>query len=265
MLKIAIIGYGSIAQFVVEQLRDHPLVDIKVLVCRQGREAAARAVAGPSVALVHGADQLAGDIDIVIECAGHSGLKAHGAGVLSRGLNLITVSSGALADARVAIELEEAARTGGAQLQIAAGAIGAIDALAAAKTAGLESVTYRGRKPPLGWAGSLAEQRLDLGQLVEAKLHFSGSARDAALDYPTNANVAATVALAGVGLDQTLVELIADPSITMNLHEVAARGAFGAFTFSIQGAPLPSNPKSSALTAMSVVRCVLNYVQPVVI
>jgi aspartate dehydrogenase len=176
--------------------------------------------------------------------------------VLRRGIDLLTVSNGALADAAFALELEEAARAGGAQLRLLSGAIGAMDALAAGAVGGLESVVYTGRKPPAGWAGSAAEDVLDLGALREAAVHFEGTAREAALRYPKNANVAATVALAGIGLDETRVRLIADPAATANRHEIEAVGAFGRFEFAIEGASLPGNPASSALTAMSVVRAV---------
>ena len=59
-----------------------------------------------------------------------------------------------------------------------------------------------------------------------------------------------------MGLDNTSARLIADPSIDRNLHEVTAEGDFGEFTFSIAGRGLPDNPRSSALTAMSLVRAV---------
>ena len=99
---------------------------------------------------------------------------------------------------------------------------------------------------------------VDLDSLTEAACHFSGSAREAALRYPKNANVAATVALAGPGLDDTQVELVADPAITENIHEIEVEGTFGRLQFRIDGKPLPGNPKSSALTAMSVVAAVRN-------
>ena len=96
-------------------------------------------------------------------------------------------------------------------------------------------------------------------------MHFSGSARNAALEYPKNANVAASVALAGIGFDETTVELIADPDVTRNVHEVIAEGDFGCCEFRIEGQSLPDNPRSSAITAMSVVREILNPASPIVI
>jgi len=70
------------------------------------------------------------------------------------------------------------------------------------------------------------------------------------------------VALAGIGFDETSAELIADPGVSEDIHEVIAEGAFGHFQVRISGRPLPGNPKSSALTAMSVVRESRNSVAP---
>jgi aspartate dehydrogenase len=72
--------------------------------------------------------------------------------------------------------------------------------------------------------------------------------------YPKNANVAAAIALAGIGFEKTRVKLIADPTITKNSHEIRAEGDFGNMLFSIQGNTLPGNPHTSALAAMSVVK-----------
>ena len=148
----------------------------------------------------------------------------------------------------------DAASDGGTTLHLASGAIGALDCLRAARIGGLHSVTYIGRKPPQSWRGSPAEDKLDLDKLIAgAETHFDGPARNAAIEYPKNANVAAAVALAGIGFDDTRVKLIADPNVNENIHEIQASGEFGSFHFEIRGNSLPDNPRSSALAAMSVV------------
>ena len=244
-MKLGIIGDGAIGKYVRARALERGHI-IRAQLLRQGRS-------GNEISVSAVAD-LPDDIDHMIDCAGHTALRAYGADILSRGTDLTTVSLGALADADLYRVLEQAANEGGAKLHLASGAIGALDCLRAASVGQLQSVTYIGRKPPQSWKGSPAETLLDLENLTSgAVTHFDGTARDAATAYPKNANVAAAVALAGIGFDETLVQLIADPDISENIHELRAVGDFGSFSFQIRGHSLPDNPRSSALAAMSVV------------
>jgi aspartate dehydrogenase len=246
-MKIGLIGTGAIATYVQRALAQRPH-SIDAILVRPSR-----VMENPDL-YIGAVQDLPDDLDLVIDCAGHTALMAHGPAVLARGLDLVTVSLGALADQAVFAALEDAARAGHAKLHLASGAIGALDCLQAAAVGELEQVTYVGRKPPRGWAGSPAEERIDLVALTSgAQTHFEGTAREAALAYPKNANVAAAVALAGIGFDRTIVRLIADADAEANIHEVTARGEFGSFTFQISGHSLPDNPRSSALAAMSVI------------
>lgn len=261
-MNIGIIGVGAIGRYVCEGLsrRRHT---ISALLVRPGREGNL-STEYPDILIVASVADLPDDIDLIIDCAGQAALRMHGPDVLRRGTDLLTVSVGALADAGLYQELEQAAVDGKATLYLASGAIGALDCLRAAGAGQISSVTYTGRKPPAGWKGSPAEQRLDLDSLRgEAQMHFEGSAREAALTYPKNANVAAAVALAGVGMDNTQVRLIADPNVSQNIHQVVASGEFGQFSFEIGGNALPDNPKSSALAAMSVVSQVEQLSSPI--
>lgn len=264
MQTIAIIGCGAIGEAVAGYLAAHDDVTIGVAIVEPGMDSRAREVFG-GVEIAHTIDDVTTEIDLAVDCAGHPALRQHGEAILSRGTDLVTVSSGALADTGLYDRLAAAGQRGGSQLRVVSGAIGALDALSASSVGALQQVTYRGRKPPEGWRGSPAESKLDLDTLSEAAVHFSGSARKAALEYPKNANVAASVALAGMGFDDTRVELIADPGVTRNVHEIVAEGAFGRFEFQIEGKSLPDNPRSSAITAMSVVREILNPTSPIVI
>ena len=265
MQTIAIIGSGAIGEAVAGYLDANDSVAIGVAVIEPGMETRAYDIYGPQVEVVADFTDMNAPVDLAVDCAGHPALRQHGETVLSHGVDLVSVSSGALADAELFERLAAAATRGGSQLRVVSGAIGALDALSSASIGALQQVVYRGRKPPQGWRGSPAESKLDLDSLAEATLHFSGSARNAALEYPKNANVAASVALAGIGFDDTIVELIADPDATRNVHEIVAEGDFGRFEFRIEGASLPDNPRSSAITAMSVVREILNPSSPIVI
>lgn len=251
-MHIGIIGQGAIGRYVTDTLAARGMEPRTILVRanRMGEQ--------PRNGPAH-VDTVAGlpdDTALMVDCAGHAALSDHGPAILERGIDLVTVSLGALADQALHDRLQAAAVAGGARLHLASGAIGALDCLQAARVGGLDHVTYIGRKPPSGWKGSPAEERLDFDALNEATIHFEGSAREAALRYPKNANVAAAVAMAGAGFDDTRAELVADPASTTNIHEVHAEGRFGTFAFRIEGRALPDNPRSSALAAMSVIAAI---------
>jgi len=257
VMKIGLIGKGAIANYVGAALekRGH---SIAVTLLRPVR------VAENPDHFIGSVQDLPTNLDLMIDCAGHAALTEHGPAILSRGTDLITVSLGALAHQDVYAALETAAKQGRSKLHLASGAIGALDCLQAARIGQLNSVTYVGRKPPKGWEGSPAEQKLDLHALTSgAVTHFQGTAREAALTYPKNANVAAAVALAGIGFDATQVQLIADANVIENIHEIDASGEFGNFHFRISGKSLPDNPRSSALAAMSVVSKLDQIIQPI--
>lgn len=258
-MKIGIIGEGAIGRYVAGILYERSLGP-HVIVTRSCHLDETAANSTPHVGSVV---DLPPGITLMVECAGHAALAEHGCAVLERGVDLITISLGALADPALAKNLADAARIGGSQLHLASGAIGALDCLQAAKVGGLSEVTYVGRKPPRSWQGSPAENRLDLDRLEVAATHFEGTARDAAIAYPKNANVAAAVALAGAGFDATQVKLVADPTITANIHEIHAVGAFGQFSFQIEGKALVDNPRSSALAAMSAISAIERQLDPI--
>lgn len=208
---------------------------------------------------------LADQPDVVAECASHVAVRDFGAAILQSGVDLILISIGSLADENLRQSLIAAAAKGGARLILPSGAIGGIDALAAARLSGLESVVYTGRKPPKAWRGTPAEKLVPLDSLKEPAVFFEGTARKAASEYPFNANVAATLAIAGQGLDATQVRLVADPTISRNVHEFAVRSGCGDFTIKLEGRPSPTNPKTSLMAGYSLARELLNRAGPVVI
>jgi len=258
--RIALIGYGAIGLAVHRLLREHVGQSVEVVGILVRHRARALHEAPEVATLLTGSlpDLLGRRPTLVVECAGHEAVDTHAAAVLRAGVDLLLVSVGALADAAREQALLHAARSNHKRLILPSGAIGGIDWLSAARTAGLRQVTYRSRKPPAAWAGSDAARQIDLAGLSSASVFFRGSAREAALQYPRNANVAATVALATLGFDDTQVELLADPQVTANIHEIEADGAGGRMALCIEGVPDARNPRSSVMTAHSVVRSILN-------
>nr|WP_145552610.1 aspartate dehydrogenase [Variovorax boronicumulans] len=256
--RIALIGFGAMGRSLARMLAAHAdSVCCVAVLQRPGTSAGSGWPAGAErVETV--AALLALQPDLVVECASHTALQQHGAGVLAAGTDLLVAAVGALADAALEQRLCTAAREGGAQVLVPAGALGALDILSAARLAGLARVDYLSHKPAHAWKGTPAEQLCALDALTAPTVFYEGTAREAALRFPQNANVAAAVALAGAGFEATRVRLMADPAAQGNRHVLHAEGAFGHFDFSVSGQVLPDNPKTSMLAPASLARCIFN-------
>jgi aspartate dehydrogenase len=266
MTSVALIGYGGIARDVVTALREHGGgVEIVGALCRPGHIEKARAALGTADIVDSLAALLSHKPGVVAEVAGQQAVAEYGPEVLRRGFDLLVISIGALAEKALLERLQSAARDGHSRMLLPAGAVGGIDAIAAMRLGGLSAVRYRSRKPPAAWRGSPAEKVADLDKLTGRTVLYRGTAGEAALLYPQNANVAAAVALAGLGFEKTEVELVADPDAPGNVHEIEAEGAAGRFAIQLQGKPSRSNPKTSALAALSVARALINLDATIVI
>ena len=276
---LGIIGAGSIATELMSALEvclPGPLQKITFLVrpgrvgsigqfvghteCRNG-EALAR-----SIHIIEDLHSfIAAQPDLVLECAGHDAVRDYASQLLLAGIDTVAASTGALADSALCEELADAAQKGGAQLTIPAGAMGAMDLLAAVRHTDVSSITYVSRKPPEAWKGTKAEECVDLDTIESETIFFEGTARRAAQDYPKNANVAATIALSGIGFDKTPVRLIADPSVSANIHTLEVTSDVAEFSIRIEGKASPANPKASLPTVYSLVREVLRRVAPIIV
>lgn len=269
-MKLGLIGCGAMAGTLLDGLRQSgaSLDSIFCLSSTRGLEAAKVRLARyswPASVSDQLDDLLAAAPDLVVEAAGHVAVSLYGAGILARGIDLGITSVGALTDENLHNSMLKAAKSSSAQLHILSGAIGGMDILAAARVSGIEEVIYTSRKPPSAWKQTDAERLVDLDHLTAPFTFFSGSARVASSHYPKNANVAATVAFAGIGLDKTMVRLIADPTIKTNIHELNFSAGCANARIQIEGNPSPDNPKTSQTAGFSLVRFVLNHINQEVI
>jgi aspartate dehydrogenase len=261
-VKIGLIGNGAIAKLVTRFCAE-----------RADRFAVVGAIGLPVDTVSVGAHPIVQDWsalkalgpELVVECAGHGAVNAYAATVLDVGIDLVIVSTGSLADAALWDRVRAAAARSTAQLKLPAGALPGVDALSAGRLAGLTRVTLRSSKPPRAWSGTPAEKTHDLAAIAAPTVIFSGNAREAALAFPKNANVAATAALAGLGFERTAVTLVADPGVSQNVHRLEAEGAFGRLALEINANPSPDNPKTSHMAALSIMRVLENESAAVVI
>ena len=269
-MHLGIIGYGNIAKSLTQLLEAEPIQRITVLVRRSSLERAEeelRACRGAELLSVTSdpASLISARPDLVAECAGQSAVVDLAPPVLRAGIPTLVASVGALADDEVAVNLRGAAVSGGTTLILPAGAIGGIDLLAALARAGGLAVSYRGIKPPIAWKGTAAEDVLDLDAITKLTVFFSGSAREAARSFPKNANVAATLALAGAGFDATSVELVADPRAGGNRHAYEVVSPLCRYSLRIDNKASAANAKTSAATVYSMLREINRFRSPVVL
>jgi aspartate dehydrogenase len=262
MMDICLIGYGAIGRSIMQHLGHPDKLRISHVVVRKDQVAPTQTLLN---ALPHNCiavSAVPAVATLVLECAGHSALLEHVVPALERGVECAVLSVGALSTQGMPERLALAATHGGSQVHLLSGAVGGIDALSSAKLAGLSCVTYTARKPPQAWGLSddeLSKKPIETNASgTHIRVLLDATARQAALQFPKNANVAATVALAGLGLDATKVRLLADPSVADNIHEIEATGSFGSMRIEMRGRPLADNPKTSALTVLSALRFLHN-------
>lgn len=254
--RIALIGFGALGQALAGELQAGHLPGVEFL-----GALVTGTVAHPGLHQSWSRldDLLAAEPDLVVEVAGQAALQSHAPGCLEAGCNVVAASVGALMDASLRTRLWDCARQGNSRLLIPSGALGGLDYLRAARRVGAVQVNYRGCKPVAAWRGTAAEDLIDLRAIDKSTVFFRGSAEEAAMRFPQNANVVAALALA-VGDPQAVsVELVADPGATTNRHELEAHGAAGTIRLCVENSPLPANPKSSRVTAFSILETIASH------
>ncbi len=253
-LRVAIAGLGAIGLKVAQAL-DSGLPGCRLTAVSAHNLDAARtrlSVLATPVAVVPLAE-LEPLADLVVECAPAAILPDIATPFLTAGKTVVVLSAGALLARGDLIEL---AKTCGGRLVVPTGALLGLDAVAAAAEGEIHSVRMITRKPIHGLLGApyLVANNIDISGISAPKQVFSGTAREAAIGFPANVNVAAALSLAGIGPDRTRIEIWADPTLTRNTHSVEVDADSARFSMTIENVP-SENPKSGRITALSVIAC----------
>lgn len=262
VLSVAIGGIGAIGFPVARRLTQGlPGFRLAAVAARDARHAEARlATAGIGVPVVPLAE-LARHADIVVECLPPAQFRAIAEPAIAAGRVFMPLSAGALLEHG---DLVERARQAGARIIVPTGALLGLDAVRAAAEGVIRSVKMTTRKPPRGLAGApyLAERGISLERLAAPLKVFDGTAREGARGFPDNVNVAAALALAGIGGERTRLEIWADPALDRNTHLIEVDADSARFSMTIQNIPSAENPRTGRLTPLSVIACLRGLAGP---
>jgi aspartate dehydrogenase len=256
-MKLAILGCGNIGGTIGRELKKlgtnftvSAVYDIDV---KKAEAIAAELSPRPEVCRDIDALLKNKEASLVIEAASQEAVALYGKKVIDSGKDLMVMSVGAFADDRLLKEMRETAKKRGVKIYVPSGAIAGIDGLKSASLGDLSKVTLTTRKNP---------KNLDVNVNKETVL-YEGPAREGITKYPKNVNVAATLSLAGIGLDRTTLRIVADPTIDRNTHEVEAVGEFGRLSVKLENVPSPDNPKTSYLAILSALATLKKLSDPV--
>lgn len=196
--------------------------------------------------------EMAERCDVVVECLPPAAVPDLARKVLSRGKILIMISSCALV---LYPEVATMAEKHEGSILVPSGALAGLDGVFAMVQNQITESKIISTKPPKGFKNApyITEKNINLDDVQNRVMIFSGNVFEAAKAFPANVNVAASLALAGIGPEKTMVEVWADPDAKGNTHEIEVSGAGSILRARIENVPDPSNPKSSMQAGYSIV------------
>jgi len=252
-LTIALAGLGAIGLRVAAAVDRGALPGFRLVAvsARDRAAAAARLATLKSPPPVLDLGDLADLAEVIVECAPAAVFREVAAPAIERGRVFLPLSVGALLGH---MDLVERARETGARIVVPTGALIALDTVRAMAEGEITRVVLETRKPPKGLEGAphLVEHGIDISNLTAPLQVFHGTAREAARGFPANVNVAAALALAGIGPDRTEVTVWADPGVDRNVQSVTITSDAGEATMTMRNVPSPENPKTGRIVAQSV-------------
>lgn len=251
-LRVAVAGLGAVGLQIAFKLAEGlPGFELGAVAVRD--KDAARRKLGPDHAETAIVDlhELERYADVVVECAPAAILREVVLPFVSAGKKAVVLSCGALLRN---MDLVDTARENGGQIIVPSGALLGLDAVSAAAEGEIRSVRMTTRKPVIGLVGApyLVSNNIDIQDIREPLRVFSGTAREAAVGFPANLNVAVALSLAGLGPDKTQLDIWADPALNRNTHHIEVDSDSASFSMSIENIP-SENPKTGRITALSVI------------
>ncbi|MGE5782550.1 MAG: aspartate dehydrogenase [Nitrososphaerales archaeon] len=201
------------------------------------------------------------EVDLVIESASQEAVKAYITKILSERKDILVMSVGSFADSIFYADIVKYVAKYKNNIYVPSGAIAGIDAIKSTRNF-ISSVTLTTTKNPESLRGApfFQTSQIDLDSLKKRTIIFEGSAVEAVKYFPANVNVAALLGLVGLGVEKTKVNIVVDPSIRINKHEIKVTGKFGELIIMVKNIPSSKNPRTSYLAILSALECIRSIV-----
>jgi aspartate dehydrogenase len=260
-ISIGIVGCGTIGSALAAGIQDGRIrarLSGFTSRTRSRAEALARSLIPPPPVL--GLPDLVRASDLVAEAASGTAVAEIVPACLLARKDVFVISVGGLLGHE---DWYQQAEAQGTRILVPSGAIAGLDGVRAAAIGRVDSVLLISRRPPeaLTCAPYVTEHGIELDRLTDETVIFEGSAREACRAFPMHVNVPAALSLAGVGLDQTRVRILAVPGGIFNQHRIEVRGEFGRLSVEIENVPSPTNPRTGLLSIFSSIETLAAYAQ----
>jgi aspartate dehydrogenase len=255
-LRVSFVGFGNVCRQVVDAVRDGTTtLDGMEFVAIGRREDSLSSAETDSYRGIPfcNHDEAVARADVIVEAAVPPMVPWLTAHALPLGKTVIVVSAAGLLQVP---DLDELDRRGSGRLIVANGMMPGLDILRAAKESGIECVELTSRIKPESLRNEeyIEKNGISLpGPGDPEVVVFEGDAQTAARVFPRHFNVAIALSLAGVGMSETRIQVIADPTVRGAMHRVRVKAAAVDLDMTSYGYPSPANPKTSRLVAPSVI------------
>jgi len=257
-VKICVIGCGAIGTTIARAVEEMPDIETTYLTDRSQECATRLQEHTKKVRYIPDIIPVLSEIKLVVEAASQDAARYYAPLALSAGVDCLIMSVGIFQDEEFQSDAFRLAKRKGAKIFLPSGAIGGIDALSAASLEHMDEVTLTTTKPPSAFGPT---PYLESKGIVPTDIRvrtelFYGSAREAVKHFPQNINVAATISMAGIGFEKTMIRIMCDPQVKTNEHNLKAKGSFGELDVVTRNFPSPKNPKTSYLAALSAISAI---------
>ena len=264
-LKIGIVGCGaigsSLAKYIVANFSDRAeLISLYDLDIEKAYNLASKF--NQQLAALN-LEDLINKVDLVIEATKANSASDIAKKTILAARDIMVMSVGGII--KQYKELELLAKEKRVHIFIPSGAICGIDGLKAVSCGRINKVTLTTKKPIKAFLGNpyLLKKKIRLDNITEDTVIFEGKASQAIRAFPQNINVAATLSLAGIGPENTVVRIVASPQIDRNIHEIEIESDAGRIITRTENVVHPDNPKTSFLAVLSAIATLKQIMEPI--